>query len=136
MELREIDDLIARLEKATGPDRQLDRDIATALKISWSSDEDGNFGGYNIMPRRCHFTESVDAAITLVPEGWGWSIRVGGRYPDGRTLNPTAELAEPIETKFGAGVGVRGQADASTPAIALCITALKARAAIAKAAGA
>ena len=69
-------ELIERLEKATGPDRQLDHDIA--LATGWAQSfsgatgtspaglisPDGNYH-YSARP----FTASIDAALTLVPDG-------------------------------------------------------------------
>ena len=51
-------------------DEKLDRRICEIFEIPWSSDEGGNFGGYNILPRRCRFTRSVEAAMSRIPLGW------------------------------------------------------------------
>lgn len=53
------DDLIARLEAATGPDRELDAEIAgtDATTVQWHSEEE--------TPR---FTASIDAALTLAED--------------------------------------------------------------------
>jgi hypothetical protein len=110
--------IIAKLEAATGPNRNLDALIADAIGLPVPNDPAG-------WPLR--YSESIDAALTLVPEGWAWSVREGGCYATGKKLLPRAELAEPIETEFGPGVGVRAQNNAATPAIALCIAALKVR---------
>lgn len=120
--MTDLDDLIARLEAATEGSDELDREIATACGIAWSPDEDGNFGGYNILPRRCKFSRSLDAALTLVPEGWEWFI--GGatfKHTDG---SGEAQLFghESEERKDEAYLIV-----AKAPALALCIAALKAR---------
>ena len=53
-------ELIAKLEKASGPDRELDYLIADAFK--WRQ---------SIIPS---FTLSLDAALALVPEGEEWSV--------------------------------------------------------------
>lgn len=102
-------DLIEKLEKATGPDRKLDSAIVDFLVG---------------MPRTAiggdaRYTSSIDAALTLVPEGarvWlelntadfkphgAW---VGGDYSHRKNYSRTA-----------------------TPAIALCIAALRARASL------
>lgn len=66
-------DLLAladRVKNLTGPSDAIDREIANALGVKWSTDDDGNFGGYNITPRHIRFTASLDAAMTLVPENW------------------------------------------------------------------
>lgn len=82
----DLKELIERLERATGPDRQLERDILSAIfpekwkksqsPIGVVSPEDrvmfrdvGTFG-WDAAP----FTSSIDAALTLVPEGYGWRV--------------------------------------------------------------
>lgn len=131
-------DLIERLEKATGPDRELDAAIGAACEIVddfdpsvlldpvfYRGDECGRIRIYSgkIDPSVKHhkytrdarpFTASIDAALTLVPEGvdWGvghlmgWRYRAGIKFPDLSTFEAD---------------------DYATPAIALCIAALKAR---------
>ena len=68
------DELIAALEKCTTGTEALDREIAAIAGVKWSSDEDGNFGGYNILPRRCHFSRSRDAMLPRA-ERLLWSIQ-------------------------------------------------------------
>lgn len=58
-----VDELISRLEKASGPVRSIDYDIADILKLQ--------FGTYSNVPR---FSESIDSALTLVPEEWTRSV--------------------------------------------------------------
>lgn len=55
--------LIERLEKATGPDRELDRGIGEAIDAKMADSGDVIGLGY------ARFTESIDAALALVPEG-------------------------------------------------------------------
>lgn len=55
--------LIAKLEQASEGSDELDREIAEKCGIQWSPDEDGQFGGYNILPRRCHFSRSLDSKL-------------------------------------------------------------------------
>jgi hypothetical protein len=67
--------LIARLEAATEGDETLDHDVARAVGWREQIDKvDGarywtNPSGIWSFPPR--FTRSVDAAMSLVPEGWG-----------------------------------------------------------------
>jgi hypothetical protein len=118
-------DLIARLEAATGPDRDLDLGILNALygndwrwvddEREWvTTDEYGVGAPGNPVCSLLPYTASLDAAMTLVPEGTavviGW-----GQTPDTR---PWARLAKPWNGADATG---------ATPAIALCIAALKAR---------
>lgn len=119
--------LIERLETATGPDRGLDAEIAVAS--GWARNHDGvayrlhpyivgafiddaNAGCMHTCPR---FSASIDAALTLVPEGWDWGI--GAMAGKGFAL-----LAKPNSTKPGVTV-----TNIATPALAICIAALKAR---------
>ena len=124
------DELIAALEKATGPSRELDAELHAARfpelrSAPWvsrggvwvdTSSEDPN------MAFPAQYTASIDAALSLVPEGWRWSLDWTQRLPYqdcGR-----ADLYAP-------GNGIKpadvGDVYAATPAIALCIAALKAR---------
>ncbi len=113
-------DLVARIEAATGPDRDIDREIAPLVGIRVVDEGhpigvcyyDQN-GAFVPLPR---FTASIDTALTLVPEGWTGIIPVrGGRgedawlWPENGTMNKGYRVT------------------AATPALALCSAALKAR---------
>jgi hypothetical protein len=114
-----IEELIARLEAADGPSRELEfriaRDVLDGEPFGHAAglpDElmlaQAQFGCW---PR---YTSSIDAALSLVPEGHFW-----GLYSSGMAyVKPDAD-----------GVQERHLSDGVTPAIALCIAALKARAA-------
>ena len=146
--------LAARCEAATGPDRELDlaihRAVGRAEEMNRIIDSgrrglDGEEGrawdiqrGALIYEVRntngvCWanggiplpaYTASLDAAMTLVPEGWwlqhlghiigGWCCRVETNGP------PSCSI----------GVGFRREQRIPTPALALCAAALRARAAI------
>ena len=125
-------ELIAKLEAAQRGSGQLDAAIDAALRIgkpdlpewahtnfpTWRARADGKVecvhsdgrGGLNWKPHP--FTQSIDAALTLVPEFCKITTRPSG-----------------------AGAGCNGNttpttwAEAPTPALALCIAALKAAAA-------
>jgi hypothetical protein len=116
-----VKELIERLEAAPGPDRELDRAIAAACCITWSADEDGNFGGYGLMPRRVHFTGSLDAAMTLLPSTQNWSLETDpmGHYFKTWTFEPQ---------KIWGGQCWRAKDMAASAAIAVCIGALRQRA--------
>jgi len=128
------EELIARLEAATGPSRELDAQIAitcgkapaVAFRPCVSLDP-GTFGigAYEIWVAPS-YTASIDAALTLVPEGW--AIERLSHWPD---IGASVELWEvtyrngkPWHTSRDRKVEVR---DVATPAIALCIAALRAR---------
>jgi hypothetical protein len=116
--------LADRCEQAAGPDRELDVAIARALdwKPLYRDDyskwwppaavEDSRARKRSILHHPTQplpaFTASLDAAVTLVPEGYGWMVM-----------------------KNVAKVG-RWPKRAATPALALCAAALRARAAMAQ----
>jgi hypothetical protein len=110
-------DLIARLEAATGPSRELDFWCWWWGKaVHDGQPPDADYAAANI--RRADaplYTASIDAALTLVLDDACWTISVP-RQPDmsGRRYWASLRSNHP---------GARG----STPAIALCIAALKAR---------
>jgi hypothetical protein len=119
-------DLIAHLDAATGPDRELDEEIM-ALRAGVIREVQNGRSVYHVGTRWVGvgdvppFTASVDAAVTLVPDGWMWTV-CGGEHRGGQGV------------AFMAPNGGNSPADrwiddtgGATPAIALCIAALKAR---------
>lgn len=133
-----MDDLIARLEKATGPDRALDRSIHREISKRLIADETvvsyiGPGGTTRTLtfayPYRwalwgCpRYTRSIDAALALVPEDWGWLVN------QPRTELMWARFFPPSEDPDIDEWGAESGDVKSTPAIAICIAALKARAA-------
>ena len=124
--MTDTSELIRRLEEATEGSRPLDGEIGNALAKP-RCNVDGGSDWYidGKLARRYggnwpHYTTSIDAALTLVPEAMGWSI--GG----------STDAEGPM---FGASVDVPRDLPAlssccPTPAIALTIAALKARARI------
>jgi hypothetical protein len=64
-EATNLSTLADRVEAATGPDREIDDEIRTAMAYTYETG--------TLAPR---YTASLDAAMTLVPEGWD-SRRVG-----------------------------------------------------------
>lgn len=100
--------IIARLEAATGPDRDIDAAIQRTT--------DGRVLHIGCGGLTNAFTGSIEAALALVPRGYMWSV---AKYNAG---DGDAFVHLP-------GGGVKS-ATAKTPAIALCVAALKARAAL------
>jgi len=103
--------------------RELDADISMALFPWIARGEDGRFyrrvgGPYDGIPVRIlHYTTSLDDAMTLVPEGYGWSL-----YSDGYAgCAPYDPEQQPDGVKCG-----------ETPALALCAAALRSRASVGK----
>jgi hypothetical protein len=107
--------LAERVEKAEVPDRELDVAIVRALHPGIGPYEPHCVGEEPIFwhdPYRktlCpKFTASVDAALTLVPDGYGWNVQ-------GNT-----NVFHALVSSY--------PGNARTPALALCAAALRARA--------
>lgn len=69
------------------------------------------------------FTASLDAAVSLVPEGWSVTLSWPGEFQG----VPWAHLKSVERNPFGMGEAISGRA--ATPALALTAACLKARAA-------
>lgn len=111
--------LVERLEAATEGSRELDAEIdLLALDLGWRAERHTR-GTPN-------YTTSIDAALSLVPDNWSiWALMIWR----GESSTVTA-----METEFKPGFGHahsggmgRVETKASTPALALCIAALRAR---------
>lgn len=141
-------ELAERCEQATGPDRELDALIRCAvfapagafvkqspINGEWCVYEVGYNGkersweprGLTYEQRTGSFTASLDAAVTLVPEGKYWIVvNAGGvNSPDPIPGRATADVADRDRLDEGCVV------EAATPALALCAAALRDRSAIA-----
>lgn len=108
-------ELADRCEKATRPDRQLDAVIAVAVcddphavvalpQFHGAGSVEGAMTFWNAPT----YTASLDAAMALVPEGWGWAL-----FDGAVVLTPDK--------------GPQVMGDAATTPLALCATALRAR---------
>ena len=113
-------DLIAKLEAAEGPSRELDAEIAAGE--GWT-----RFSEYWLSPsgrqRQYHppaYTSSLDAALTLVPEGGDAIIYTSS--PRNRE-RPQVELYRLVRKPQGIQIRVQ----AATLSLALCIAAIRAR---------
>lgn len=130
-----MDDLIKKLEAATGPDREIDLHIFAVLnrpdpiaKIDWGCIGDRvtyGTGEWEYCADWPMFTFSVDAALTLVPEGWAIHTIHGGQIKDGKqgwavNICVNGNNMDDLMVE-------REHLD-ERPAIAICIAALKARA--------
>ncbi len=120
-----ISALIERLEGLSGPDRAVDVEIAvwkSGFSIDHFRDVINQIGvpGSGWTPQEKEwprYTGSIDAALTLVPEGWQWQVSNRAPAPhSGRAYINNKQL---INTDT-----------AATPAIVICIVSLRARAAI------
>jgi hypothetical protein len=124
----EIEGLIERLQAAKGPDPLLDGDIG--WEIGGWINEGGFWRRHKVTGKRERFTyrdwplytRSIDAALTLVPEGMWWLVGCG-------QMKPTEPLygAQIRKPGFSTGGQVVSEAEHSCMAITLCIAALRAR---------
>lgn len=129
-----VSEIVERLEKLTRPSKALDRDIwetaapkeyreycsrrSAFVNRDWSQAEKDAAIRNAALSASPDFTKSIDAALTLVPEGFKWKCGYGRHVPH------TAELRD-YRDKPILGTFI-GECD-SNRAIALCIAALRAR---------
>src|SRR5713226_3074204 len=80
-------EIIAKLEAVAEGSWELDRDITLALRLKGriAINEDG--AEYERLGDDQHFTRSLDAALTLVPEGWDWVAGGGPNSTNYAQLN-------------------------------------------------
>ncbi|TZG25628.1 hypothetical protein [Sphingomonas montanisoli] len=114
-DLMALAELAARVEWLSGPDREVDADIAVAIRWSPAGIDESLFFSEEIRPLYAYkvpkFTASLDAAMTLVPDDYDWAVfRTNG----GLTVHAWCGSREDV---FG-----------DTPALALTAAALRARA--------
>ena len=107
-------DLIAKLKAATEGSRELDASIHLTLNLPRQP-----HGGKYYPP----YTTSLDAALTLVPEGWWCSIQTPA-FVIGET-KAAVSVSGIVDDSTGGGRTF--DARATTPALALSSAALKAR---------
>jgi hypothetical protein len=127
------DDLIAKLEAASEGGRALDREVFASLGTHvfekrgndvkpWWYPVDHNEVVFRIgepnyrsaLRSYPKFTTSLDAALTLVPEGYEWGVAKAGDDCPGAYVDSGS--GDDTTVHYGA-----------TPALALCVAALKAR---------
>ncbi|WP_103727617.1 hypothetical protein [Novosphingobium sp. HII-3] len=122
--------LAERVEKATGPDRELDRLIAPLVGIRVV--EEGHPLGRCYYDENGHgvplplFTASLDAAMTLVPEGYEFAVGTG------RKEHMTENGRKPWAWCATGSDLVDGLSLSATPALALTAACLRSLAATSK----
>lgn len=127
--MNDLLELAERCEKATGPDREIDGDIAAALSLQpeWatvrSSRQPELFSdtGPGLRARTWvapKFTASLDAALSLAPEGWAW---MHGCAPGEAFFASLAVMDDDLRAP-------EVDVTAATAPLALCAAALRARA--------
>ncbi len=106
-------ELIAALEAATGPSRDLDMAIELLLEDAGFDEPAANW------PEDCpHYTKSIDSALSFTPEGW--RVHEFQQADDGRWR------CRVVRSQSKGGDSETGGYWRATPAIALCIANLKA----------
>ncbi len=119
--MNNLADLISRLEKAKGPDRDLDGEIHVACGLA--GDGAHTWGPYlRRKMARPDYTASIDAALYLKDEvlpGWYWRVGHGSVEPGWAHLN-RVHPDHCLKTDEAHGLG-------STPALALCVAILRAK---------
>lgn len=98
------DELIAALQAASGPDRSIDFELC---ELSAAGVKEAELTGHIR-----HYTSSIDAALTLVPEGISSRVYV--------------EIGLEDRDQNACCIGRAFVAGAATPALAICIAAVKA----------
>lgn len=136
-----LSDLIARLEAAQGGSEELSREISEA--IGWRQESVGDESRGYFVPRYVvwfdpsgarkeagqlypPFSQSLDAALTLVPERWNYQLlKTGGvLLSSGKPFS--ASIKAPSEYGW-VDPPYPSDGYADTMPLALCIAALKAR---------
>jgi len=126
MDKSELLKLADRIEALQVSDREMDDTIAEALFtgkhrvcVKGLSDEAGGMWMFTYpdgsIGSSLRFTGSLDAAITLVPEGWGGGIY----FPENGTFT-TVNVGRSHPTN------IIVYAESATPALALCAASLRA----------
>lgn len=108
--------LIEGLKRAEGPDRKLDFAIGCELEIDGCVQLDDGTWDHILPGTWPAYTGSIDAAMKLIPDNYDWEMDSFTYAPDYFVKIWEA----PIERDMRRGY-------AATPALALCIAALKAR---------
>lgn len=113
-----LTELIARLEAAEEPSRELDCWIENNLGLARFKPDRPSPIGEGWLEKRVEpkpYTSSLDAAMTLVPKG-----KIARRYVVSRHVPHTWEVA--VDYAHGGWIG---HSDSSSP-LALCIAAIRA----------
>lgn len=124
--MSELLKLAERCEKAGGPDRVLDAEIYIAVRDNLPQMAALTVSG-DVSDHVPKVTASLDAALTLVPEGWS---KFFTQFPGLPAEASTFECRADSKGKFwhGTDMADSGRVKAATPALALCAAALRARA--------
>lgn len=120
--LLELAERCERCERAEGADRELDLRIEAAVNPEYDGLDEAYARFLTQYGKHPKYTASLDAAMSLVPEGWDWSA--GTATVEG--FRPAYAEASPQTQPFPVEMDI--SAEAATPALALVAAALRARA--------
>ena len=110
-----LEALLARVLEGTGPDRELDLDIDDFMLKHGPESDQGRNPRY-VLP----YTASLDAALTLVPDGKAWTVGQNvHHWYWSASVNALDEDGAPKSIGWGG--------PSNSPALALCAAALQAR---------
>jgi len=124
----DLEALAGRVEALEGPDMQADADICRAIgyEVKYHRGEPQPYyeptPGYS-WSRVPSYTASIDAAMTLVPEGFYWEVARGVKRRDLGPYWANCYNDEMLAKMIDGDPVIPG----CTPAIALCCAALRAR---------
>jgi len=118
--------LASACEMASGPNIALEQAIALAVYGAEATDVTGITVIDGIAWRVPAYTASLDAAKTLIPAGWWWSTGDCSVSADASCGPDVAHCSKDMRVRFDDGILID---QPSTPALALCSVALRARAA-------
>ena len=119
--------LLAELQDATDGSRELD--MRVALASGYKRSRLGIGGGFDwVAPDRTlsflpEFSTSINAALTLVPDGMWWLLDKRRTRPDGALYGAQIML----RSGHGYAVDVVAETEAHTPALAMCCAALRSK---------
>ena len=132
-----------QVEAATGADRELDAAIGVAIGRFRAEPNKGwpdrldyielREGGVQCYPGNGfdqlvpHYTASIDAGLTLVPEGLEWEVCAYDAARDPRFGRFQSRIKLLTYTQDPEELGPQSTMNAATPALALCAAALRAR---------
>lgn len=117
--MSDLNNLADRVEALDGPSREVDREVFDAVTGGVFGPENAKFWhSASWSERQANaFTASLDAAMSLVPEGWHT-----GAYHQGPSGQPHHWILRTIRDQ----IYVEREAKATTPALALVAASLRA----------
>lgn len=134
--------LAERVEALDGPSREVDAEIFRAIGapvpfqfanklvvLTFDEAEQCYFAPIGDMRVRYEppaYTASLDAVMTLVPEGWGWLV---SQPTEKAIASGLLKQRTPVLSEVQYGCDLRFAVAAATPALALCVAALRSRSA-------